>query len=74
MVSTIATVLMWIVGLSLIYVLYRTIKGHPIERRIVFLYIALAISLPLLMQKTAPVPVTADVQQLVNALDKLPHG
>ncbi len=74
MVSTIATVLMWIVGLSLIYVLYRTIKGHPIERRIVFLYIALAISLPLLMQKTAPVPVTADVQQLVNALDKLPPG
>ena len=74
MVSTIATVLMWVVGLSLIYVLYRTIKGHPIERRVVFLYIGLAIALPLLMQKTAPVPVTADVLQLVEALDQLEPG
>lgn len=74
MVSTIATGMMWLVGVSLIYVLYRTIKGHPIERRIVFLYIALAIILPLLMQKTAPITVTSNVQQLVDALDKLQPG
>lgn len=74
MVSTIATVLMWMVGLSLFYVLYRTITGHPIERRVVFLYIALAISLPLLMQKSAPVPVTDDVMKLVDAMDKLTPG
>ena len=74
MLSTVSTILMSLVGVSFLYVLYRTVKGQPIERRVVFLYIALAISLPLLMQKSAPVPVTPDVQQLVDALDKLPPG
>ncbi|KAA3636914.1 MAG: hypothetical protein DWP97_01830 [Calditrichaeota bacterium] len=74
MLSTVATILMIIVGLSMLYILYRTIKGQPIERRYVFLYIALAISLPLLMQKTAPVPVTRDVMKLVDALNELPPG
>ena len=74
MISTIATVLMIIVGLSMFYILYRTLKGQPIERRYVFLYIGLAIALPLLMQKSAPVPVTKDVVQLVDALNSLQPG
>ena len=74
MVSTIATYAMGLVVLSLFYVLYRTIKGHPIGRRVVFLYIGLAISLPLLMGKSAPVPVTPEVRSLYDALEKLPPG
>lgn len=74
MISTIATILMVLVALSLIWVLIRTIKNKPVERRIVFIYIGLAIALPLLMQKEAPVPITPDVQALVDALDGLQPG
>ncbi|MFQ5499910.1 MAG: hypothetical protein ACE5FH_09575 [Candidatus Zixiibacteriota bacterium] len=69
-----AVTLSIILGLSLLYVLYRTIIGRPVERRIVFVYIAFAVALPLLMDFSAPVPITGEVQQLADALDKLQPG
>ena len=74
MMATIATVLFVLVGLSMIFVLIRTIKGRPIERRIVFIYIALGVTLPLFMTVVPPLPITNDVQKLVDALDELPPG
>jgi len=74
MMATIATILFSLVGLSLIYVFVRTIQGHPIERRIVFIYIGFAVILPLFMTAEPPLRVTRDVQQLVDALDALPPG
>ena len=74
MLSTIAMVLSLIVGLSLIYLLIRTIQGHPVERRIVFVYIGLAVVLPLLMNKNLPLPITKDVQKLYDQLEQLQPG
>ncbi|MCH8026671.1 MAG: hypothetical protein IID63_00950 [candidate division Zixibacteria bacterium] len=74
MLSTIAMILSAIVGLSLIYLLIRTIQGHPVERRIVFVYIGLAVVLPLLMNKTLPLPITKDVIKFYDQLEKLQPG
>ena len=74
MLSTIAMILSFIIGLSLIYLLIRTIQGHPVERRIVFIYIGLAVVLPLLMNKNLPLPITKDVQKLFNELEQLQPG
>lgn len=72
MTHTIATVLLSLTGLSLIYILYVTIKGRPVKRRVVFIYIAITVSLPLFMKLTPPIHVTNDVRSLVNELKKLP--
>jgi len=71
MLSTIATVLMTLIGLSLFYVLYLTIKGRPVERRMVFLYIGLGVMLPLMMKIAPPLPITSDVQKLCDYIEKL---
>lgn len=74
MMATVATVLFVLLGLSMIFVLIRTIQGRPIERRIVFVYIAFAVSLPLFMTLTPPLPITNDVMKLVDAVNELPPG
>ncbi|MBD3403201.1 hypothetical protein GF420_09925 [candidate division GN15 bacterium] len=74
MASTIATILLILVGVSLLYIAYRTITGRPVERRIVFIYIALAVALPLFMTLPAPVQVTPDVERLYDALEELRPG
>jgi hypothetical protein len=61
-------------GVSLIYILYRTIKGRPVERRIVFLYIGMGVLLPLMMTVAPPLPVTTDVQKMYDHISKLPPG
>lgn len=74
MADTIATILMILLGVSMIFVLIRTVQGRPVERRIVFIYIALAVALPLFMTLPAPVQVTREVDRLVNELEALPPG
>lgn len=69
---TIAVVGLSLLGLSLIYVLYRTIIGRPVERRVVFIYVAFAAALPLFMKALPPIQVTPDVQSVVDALKGLP--
>ena len=72
--NAIATTIVVLLGLSLFYVAYRTVKGRPIERRYVFIYIAFAVICPLFMNITPPLPVTQDVRDLYNALEKLEPG
>lgn len=72
--ATIATVIMIILGLSLIWVAIRTFQGRPIERRFVFIYIAFAVICPLFMNITPPLPVTNDVVRLYDALEGLEPG
>ncbi|MDZ4722819.1 MAG: hypothetical protein SGI97_02775 [candidate division Zixibacteria bacterium] len=63
-----------LVGLSLIYVFFRTVKGRPIGRRIVFLYIAIAVISPLFMNLVAPLPDTDEVQKLYRSIQTLSPG
>ncbi len=63
-----------VVGLTLVWVLVRTIQGRPIERRIVFVYIALAVATPLFMKLEAPLAETPEVQSIVTTIKELPPG
>jgi len=68
-----ATVL-GIVGLSLLWILIRTIGGKLVERRVVFLYVGIAVSLPLFMTLSQKITISHEVQALYNALVELPPG
>jgi len=74
MAAWIATILTVMLALALVVVLVLTIRGKAIGRRVVFVFIAFAVSLPLFMTVVPPLPVTKDVLKLVDALDKLPEG
>lgn len=74
MSSTVSIILIILLGLSLVYILIRTIMGRPVGRRTVFVYVALAVSLPLFMDMKVPLPVTTDVQNLYESLEELPSG
>jgi hypothetical protein len=45
-----------------------------IDRRIIFLVIFLALSVPIFLQITLPIPVTSEVRILYDALQSLPRG
>lgn len=45
-----------------------------IDRRIIFLVIFLALSIPIFLQITLPIPVTSEVRILYDALEELPRG
>ena len=66
-------VILLILG-GLLWVLARTIQGHPAERRIVFLFIGIAISLPLFMSLTQKISVSPETKELMAGLEPLPPG
>ena len=64
-----------LMGLSLLYILYLTIRGKLIERRIVFLYVAVAVTLPFFMSLSQEIKISPEVQQLYDEfLGKLGRG
>ena len=71
MVSTIVTILL---GLAFVYIFYLTIKGRPIERRIVFLFVGIALVIPFFMQFQLPLRISPEVQQVYDEMSKLPPG
>ena len=70
-VSVIVTVLL---GLALIAVLVMTMRGHLIGRRTVFLFIGASLTLPFFMNFQMPIKVAPEVQELYDAIAKLPPG
>lgn len=63
-----------ILGLALIAILVLTVKGKFIERRIVFVFVGVALVLPFFMQFRLPMRVTPEVQAAFDALAALPPG
>lgn len=61
-------------GISLLWIMILTIKGRLIERRIVFLYVGIAVALPLFMDLTQKISVTDEVRELYDAILELPPG
>lgn len=61
-------------GISLLWIMILTIKGRLIERRIVFLYVGIAVALPLFMDLTQKISVTEEVRELYDAILELPPG
>lgn len=71
MISSIVTILL---ALSFVVIFYLTIKGRLIERRIVFLFVGIALILPFFMQFQLPLRISPEVQQVYDELAKLPPG
>jgi len=71
---TTSVILMVLIVLSLVWFLIRTIRNKLIGRRIVFLYIAIAISLPLFMAFEQEIIVTQNTRQVYESLEHLPPG
>ena len=63
-----------IIFLSLVVVLVMTLKGHLIGRRVVFLYVAIGVSLPFFMSITQEIKISPEVQTLYDGLAELPPG
>jgi hypothetical protein len=51
-----------------------TFIGRFVERRIVFIYVFVALTLPFFMQFELPVPISPEVQSAFDELEKLPSG
>ena len=63
-----------LLSLSLVWILILTIRGQLIERRVVFLYVGIAVSLPLFMTITQKIGVTPDVVSMYESMMKLQPG
>ncbi len=63
-----------LLGLSLLIILVFTLRGKLVGRQVVFLYVAIAVSLPLFMSITQHIPISPEVQTLYDGLDSLNPG
>jgi hypothetical protein len=70
----VSTAISILILLALGVVLILTIVGRPVERRVVFLFVGVALALPFFMNFDLPVRVSNDVHKLYDALDALPPG
>ena len=59
---------------SLLWILIRTIQDKPVGRRVVFLYIGIALALPLFMSISQPISVSDEVRGVYDALVELQPG
>jgi len=72
--TTVSMIVIGLLFLSLVWILVLTIKGRLIERRIVFLYVGVAVSLPLFMQLSQKIPLSTEVRQIHEAVVALQPG
>jgi hypothetical protein len=72
--STLSLVIVLLIVASLLWILVLTIKGQLIERRVVFLYVGIAVTLPLFMSISQKIPTSPEVIALYDAIDELPAG
>jgi hypothetical protein len=67
----------WIViimVLACLIILYLTIKGKPIERRVVFIFVGVSLVLPFFMQFRLPIKPSPEVRASYDVITKLPPG
>jgi len=71
---TVSYIVIAIITLALLYILYRTIQGKLVDRRTVFVFVAVGVSLPFFMSISQKMPISPEVQQLYEAVAELPPG
>jgi hypothetical protein len=74
MSGTVSVIVVGLIMASLLWILIRTIKGKPAERRIVFLFVGLAVSAPLFMTLTQKIIISPEAQTMYNSLEALKPG
>jgi hypothetical protein len=63
-----------LLGLCFIYIFYLTIKDRPVGRRIVFLFVGIALVVPFFMQFKLPLPISPEVREAYDQMTKLQPG
>ena len=71
---TVSTVIIILLAASLLWVLIRTLQDRLVGRRVVFLYIGIALSLPLFMSIEQPIRVSDEVRGVYEPLTELSPG
>ena len=72
--GTVSLLVFAVIALSLLWILIRTLTGRYVERRVVFLYIGIAVTLPLFMSLTQRVLVSPEVQSVLDNFEQLSPG
>lgn len=63
-----------VIGAGLLWLLILSLKGREVERRVIFLFVGLAVSIPLLFNITFSEKATPIVMNVFNKIDSLPPG
>ncbi|HUV31097.1 MAG TPA: hypothetical protein VMY05_08435 [Acidobacteriota bacterium] len=69
-----SVVVLAVIGLSLLWMLVRTVRGRLVERRVVFLYVGIAVALPLFMPLSQDIIVSDEVRAVYEAVQELSPG
>jgi hypothetical protein len=72
--TAVSFIVILLVALSLLWILILTIRGHLVERRVVFLYVGIAVALPLFMTLSQKITISPEVEAVYNTLEGLPKG
>ena len=72
--TTVSLIVILLVALSLLWILILTIRGRLVERRVVFLYVGIAVALPLFMTLSQKITISPEVEAVYNTLEGLPKG
>lgn len=63
-----------VIGAGLVWLLIRSLTGREVERRIIFLFMGLAVAIPLLFNITFSERATPIVMDVFNKIENLPSG
>lgn len=72
--TSMSVVAILLLGAALAWVTVRTIQGHPAERRMVFLFIGIAITVPFFMSLSQKISISPETKELMRGLEALPAG
>lgn len=72
--TTLSVVIMIVLALSLVVIFIMTWRGRLIERRVVFLYVGVAVSLPFFMSLEQPIKLSPEVKTLYDGVKSLQPG
>lgn len=72
--TTVSIIVILLIALSLVWILVRTIRGRLVERRVVFLYVGIAVAMPLFMSLSQKIPISPEVEAVYNSVKELPAG
>lgn len=72
--SSLSVVITVLLFLALVVMLVFTIRGKPVGRRTVFVFVAVSLTLPFFMKFRPPVKISPEVKLLYDAIAKLESG
>ncbi|MCX6827434.1 MAG: hypothetical protein NTV06_09280 [candidate division Zixibacteria bacterium] len=72
--TNVSYIIIGLIFLALVYILVRTINGHFVGRRIVFLFVGIAVVLPFFMNVSQPIRVSPEVQIVYESVAQLKPG